>query len=99
MTSQRIERDERTVAVENAGYKWAYLLLSYGLLVSVAFRSFVRHESSWDLLALVLAGGLVNALYQGARRVLYPRWFLMAAVTVVLAAVLAFASLYSGTAR
>ena len=34
-TPQAVERDERTVAVENASYRWAYLVLTYALLVDV----------------------------------------------------------------
>ncbi|MGZ8376073.1 MAG: hypothetical protein ACXW0Z_02425 [Gemmatirosa sp.] len=45
--------------LEHAGYRWAYLVVSFGLLVSVAYRSVVRRESSWDLLSLVLLGGIV----------------------------------------
>ena len=68
MTTQPIMRDERTVATENASYRWAYLVLSFGLLVSTAYRSFVRHESSWDLIALVILGGAVAIFYQGSRQ-------------------------------
>ena len=58
MTGTVVHRDERTTAVENASYRWAYLVLSFGLLLIVAFRSFVYGESAWDLLALVVLGGL-----------------------------------------
>ncbi len=50
-TPECVERDERTVAVENASYRWAYLLLTYALLVDAMCRSLVRHEASWDLMA------------------------------------------------
>jgi hypothetical protein len=32
-TEQPVKRDERTVAVENAGYKWAYLFLAWPLAI------------------------------------------------------------------
>jgi hypothetical protein len=86
MTSGLPERDERTVAVEHAGYRWSYLTLSFGLLFITAYRSFAFGDASWDLLALVVVGGVVNTGYQAARRVLYPRWFVMALVTVAAAA-------------
>ena len=89
MTDQLVERDERTTAVENAGYRWSYLVLSFGILGVVAFRSYLRAEQSWDLLALVLLGGIVNAGYQGIHRVVYKRWIVLAAITLVLAALLA----------
>ena len=89
MTGSPVERDERTTAVENAGYRWSYLVLSFGLLAVVAIRSFWHGESTWDLLALVVLGGGVNAGYQGFHRVLYRRWAILAAVTLIAAAVLA----------
>jgi hypothetical protein len=58
-------RDDRVVAVENASYRWAYLTLSLGLLASVAYRAFALRESSWDLLSLVIFGGVVSVLYRG----------------------------------
>jgi len=84
-----VQRDERTTAVENAGYRWSYLTLSFGLLVIVAARSFSRGEQAWDLLALVLAGGVVNAGYQAVHRVVYRRWMVMAGVTLAASALIA----------
>jgi hypothetical protein len=89
MTATSVERDERTTAIENAGFRWSYLILSFGLLVIVAFRSFARGQASWDLLALVVLGGVVNAGYQGMHRVLYKRWVVLSAVTLITAALLA----------
>ena len=87
-------RDERTVAVENASYRYAYLVLSYGLLMAVVYRSFVLAEQSWDLLALVVLGGGIATAFQGGGRVLTRRSHLLAAaalaIGVVLAAALAF---------
>lgn len=89
MTANAVDRDERTVAVENASYRAAYLLLSYGLLGITAYRGFVREESAWDLLALVILGGLVAAAYQGRAGILSRRWSLSAVAAVVVALVLA----------
>ena len=91
MTTQPIMRDERTVATENASYRWAYLVLSFGLLVSTAYRSFVRHESSWDLIALVILGGAVAIFYQGRARVLSRRWAVASGAAALLALVIAIA--------
>ena len=89
MKDQSIIRDERTIAVENSSYRWAYLLLSFGLLVIVAYRSFLWRESSWDLMVLVLLGGFVTTLYQWSHRVLSRRWVFMAITTGLVAAVVA----------
>ena len=84
-----VDRDERTVAVEHASYRWAYLLLSYALLVDVACRSFLYKESAWDLLGLVVAGGAVTVAYQATHRVLTRRWAWTVLLVVGVAAVLA----------
>ena len=92
-TNQSVERDERTVAVENASYRWAYLVLTYALLVDVMYRGGVRHEAAWDLLAFVVIGGGVCAFYQGRQRILAHGWamkvLLLACLAFVIAAVLA----------
>jgi hypothetical protein len=88
-TSQSVERDERTVAVENAGYHWAYLLLTYGLLVDVMYRSRVRHETTWDLLALVVVGGAVCTVYQAHQKILTHGWVMKAVLATCIAGVIA----------
>lgn len=89
MSAPSIERDERTIAVETASYRWGYLFTSFGLLALVAYRSFARNESNWDLLGLVIVGGLVPNLYQGFNQVLTPRWARTQLLTVIAAAILA----------
>jgi hypothetical protein len=88
-TTPTVERDERTVAVENASYRWAYLFLSFGLLALVAYRSFMHHESPWDLMTLVVLGGVLSAAYQGFHKVLTARWAATCLLTVVAAGALA----------
>lgn len=91
MKNRSVIRDERTITIENASYRWAYHLLSLGLLVSVIYRGFIRQESSWDLLALVILGGLVTTLYQGIHRVLSRHWALVAVIAVLIAGAMALA--------
>ena len=50
-TTPTVKRDERTVAVENTGYKWAYILVSFALLIDVMYRGMVRQEAAWDNIA------------------------------------------------
>jgi len=94
MNNESVVRDERTMTVENASYRWAYHLLSFGLLLDVAYRGVARNESSWDLLALVIVTGLAATLYQQANKVLSRRWALTAVVTAVAAAVIAAAIVF-----
>ena len=88
-TTPTIDRDERTVAVENASYRWAYLFLSFGLLALVAYRGFVHHENSWDLTALVVLGGFLTAAYQWFHKVLTAQWAATCLLTILLAGALA----------
>ncbi len=82
-------RDERTVAVENASYRIAYLVLSYGLLLIVVYRGFFLKESSWDLLGLVILSGGIATLYQGRQKIFGPGWIRAMVLTMLVAAVLA----------
>ena len=91
MSPDPIYRDERTVAVENAGYRWSYLIMSFGLLGLTGYRSFVLGQDTWDLLALILLSGSVNVSYQWSGRILYPRWIVRILVGFATAALVAAA--------
>lgn len=92
-TPQSVNRDERTGAVENASYKWAYGLLTFALLVDVMCRAMLRHEAAWDLMALVIVAGIGTSVYQARQRILPQGWVmkvvLVGCVTAVFAAILA----------
>lgn len=96
MMSRSVERDERSSAVENASYRWGYLFVSFAILLSVAYRAFVRKQPSWDLLAIVVLGGVVTTAYQRNQRILGLRWarltLLAMALALVFAVVLVFSS-------
>ena len=87
---QCVERDERTVAVENASYRWAYLVLTYALLVDVMYRGLFRNEAAWDLMALVIVGGAICTVYQARQKTLVHGWVMKAVLGAVVAAVIAF---------
>jgi uncharacterized membrane protein len=99
MSAGEVQRDERTLAVENAGYRWSYFLLSFGLLLLAAYRGLARGEATGDLLALVVLGGVGNAAYQAWHRVIFRRWIVMTVVTMVIAALLAAAIMIARRAR
>ena len=90
-----VVRDERTLAVENASYRWAYGVLTYARLGDVMYRSLVRHEAAWDLMALVVVGGIVCTVYQARQKILAHGWLrkvvLVACIAGVIAAVVAMA--------
>ena len=89
MSASTVHRDERTVLVENASFRWAYLVMSFGLLGLVAYRSLLWRESPWDLLLLAILGGAVPAAYQGYHQVLTNRWALKMFAAAVVGAIIA----------
>jgi hypothetical protein len=82
-------RDEREQGIDRAADRLAYLVLSFGLLAIVAYRSFADAAASWDLLGLVILGGLVGTLYRLAQRAVSREWVIVAAGTAVVALVVA----------
>ena len=85
-----IERDERTVAVENASYKWACIFITFALLIDVVYRGAVRNEAAWDLMALAVVPGIVCTVYQARQKTL-AGWIavLLVCSAVVVAAIIA----------
>jgi hypothetical protein len=92
--SQSVERDERTVVVENAGHRWAYLLVAYGLLIDVIYRAMVRHEAAWDLMALVIVGGAVCTMYQARQKTLAHGWAMKGVLIALLGGVIGIIALF-----
>ena len=72
-THKSVERDERTVAVENASYKWAFNFVTFALLIDVVYRGAVRNEDAWDLMALAIVPSLACTMYQARQKILGPR--------------------------
>jgi hypothetical protein len=93
-----LTRDERELSVDRAADRLAYIVLSFGLLAIVAYRSFFDGVASWDLLALVLVGGAVSAIYRFWRGVLTRQAAIVIAATAVIALVVA-AAIVLGAAR
>lgn len=89
MTETTVVRDERTQAVENSSYRLAYLVVTYGLLASVFYRRLAFGQASWDLIGLVVLGGLVAVVYQGRKGILSRQLVQISLVTAVVAAALA----------
>jgi hypothetical protein len=78
-------RDEREVSVDRAADRLAYVVLSFGLLAVVAYRSFVEGVASWELLGLVLLGGAVSTGYRLWQGVLTRQAVLVLAFTALIA--------------
>jgi len=90
-----VVRDERELGIDRAADRLAYLVLSFGLLAIVAYRSFVDGAASWDLLGLVALGGLVGTLYRLTRRAVSREWTIVAAGTALVALVVAAIAVFA----
>lgn len=82
---QLLTRDEREISIDRAGDRLGYLVVSYGLLLLVAYRGFVQRETSWELLALVVLGGLVSAAYRLRYRAMTRQAWMLVGVTILVA--------------
>jgi len=79
--------DEREVSVDRAADRLAYVVLSFGLLAVVAYRSFVEGVASWELLGLILLGGAVSTAYRLWQGVLTRQAVLVLGLTALIAVV------------
>ncbi len=92
MNDQLIIRDERTRTVENEGYRIGFIILCFGVLVDIFFRSILNQESVWDLFALVVISSWTNTIYIGLHKALPPN-FLRSALLLGLATALLSAAM------
>ena len=69
-TTPTVQRDERTVAVENASYRWSATFVSFALLIDMVCRGVFFHETAWDLFALACVPGIICLIYQARKRTL-----------------------------
>lgn len=86
-------RDERTVAVENASYKWACSFTCYALLIDMMYRAAVLNEAAWDLMALAVVPGIICTVYQ-ARHKTVSVWAAVLMVCSAVAVAVYLATLY-----
>jgi hypothetical protein len=85
-----VVRDERTIAVENASYRWSNVIFVVGLLADIEYRIwFLHNHSCWDLFMLLIIGGNIPTIIQLRERVLMRDMARLLVFTAVIAAVLA----------
>jgi hypothetical protein len=92
MKNQPIVRDERYYAVENASYRIGYMIIIYGILLLIIFRSIVYHESNWDLFALVIISSFAATIYQIVHKTITVsrKWIYFFIAITLLAAIVSF---------
>jgi len=45
MSAKKIEKDERTTFIENQSYRYGYIVLNFGILINIMYRSFRLNEA------------------------------------------------------
>jgi hypothetical protein len=92
-TEQLVERDERTVAVQNAACKWGFFSLYLGILLDCLYRHKVWHEGSGDLFVVLGVGVAVTTVYMIRHKATAPplgrkKFFIVSVVAIFLVAFL-----------
>jgi hypothetical protein len=94
MSAKKIEKDERTIFIENQSYRNGYIVLNFGILIDIMYRSFRLHEAPWDLFGLIFLGGLVTTVHQYRHKIFTKKWtrdiLLLIVVSAIVAAVVMF---------
>lgn len=73
-TEQPVKRDERTVAVENASFKWAYYFLVWALLIDAWYRHKIRNEDIGDLVILACVSAAIGHVYLIRHKAVVSNW-------------------------
>ena len=69
-----LKRDERTVAVENASFKWAWHFLAWPLIIDAMYRQHALNEEVGDLVALICLSSAIAIVYQYRYKAVVSCW-------------------------
>lgn len=94
MSSKKVEKDERTTYVENQSYRYGYLVLSFGILIDILYRSIQFNEDPWDLFAVIFLGGLITMGHQYRNRILTENWLKAVGLVIVISAIVSVVVLF-----
>ncbi len=89
MINNKVEKDERAIDIEKTSYSLGYKVMAFAILIDVMYRSLKIGEASWDLLGIVILGGLVSTVYQIRRKVWTRSWVRATILVFTVAAVVA----------
>jgi hypothetical protein len=87
---QSVKRDERTVVIENVGYKWACIFMMFALLLDGSYRGLFHNEAAWDLLALAIVPSLACTIYQARHKTLASGWLKTALLLAFIGGIIGF---------
>jgi Family of unknown function (DUF6442) len=88
MRLKKIEKDERTVFIENQSYKYGCAILNFGILIDIIYRSVRFNEASWDLFGLIFLSGLVTTVYQYKQKIFTKNWIKSILILIIITAIL-----------
>ncbi|MDP2857121.1 MAG: DUF6442 family protein [Bacillota bacterium] len=91
---QKVFSDERSESVQHKGQSIGFTVMSFLLVADVMYRSWAMNQASWDLLGIVVIGGLVSAVYNMRQGILTQRHWRLKAITIVVAALIAAALVF-----
>ena len=78
--------DERTKAVAYQGDAYTGRFMLFAVLIDVVIRSFnfesAFFASNWDLMLIVIVGGMISTAYQVKSRILFNRPFAKSFLTI-----------------
>lgn len=95
-----VGRDEREQSIDLAADRLSFIVVCYGALILAVYRSAVLQQDAWDLLGLVVLGGVTGLAFRLQKGVVTRPWALVLVATAIIAAVAAVAmALGAGTAR
>ena len=89
MFNKNQNKDERAIYIEKSSYTLAYQVLNYVLLADVVYRAIFLEQAAWDLLGIVIAGGLIATLYQTHYKTATRSWLKAILLSVTAALVIA----------
>lgn len=90
MKFRKVQRDERTIYVENKSYKYGYIFLTYALMADIFYRSIKFKEDPFDLLFLIIITGLGMGVYQYHKKIFSDSWKKIFVIILLISAFLGF---------
>ena len=89
MFNGKSEKDEIADSVEKSSYSLGFKVMAFAILLDVIYRSIVLKSAAWDLLSIVIFGGLTASIYQARYRIATRSWIKVILLSIVSAGLIA----------